>query len=783
MKKWTMMLVAGICIVLLQFSLTVQIGASSVTDQYIYDETSTLSSSEITSMESKIQAQSFQLYVLFVNSTGNQSIADFAEGQYTQMKLLSNQGLLVVAVDDGYVQLQLGKNSTLEKSLYSAKDLSSSDPVTDFVEQYFFPSAASGDFAGAIDEVINGLAGYMKQSNSTNNVGEKVQSSQGSPLQISAKGIALIIGFLIVITAAIMLMVQLRKRRRYSEDVENLTDELETVLGKVHDLEDGLTTALKFSQGRSKSIIEASENELYTLLQRATTYPEQLRSLKPLPKWISSKHVVHLKELMYQVKQQLQLANRLEDVFHAYNNEISIATKLLQDHQLSFDQAKKSFERMNKSDEVTLIKLTEKQLEIQKIIEQCTALLAFNPVEAKVQLDQNGAQITGWCSDINEYTSLVSEVSKLPNKINESKQQIDELVQQERLKLDEISPYKYFDSMNGQLSSIKKALNIGDMKVVRDGIQRINNWLATSIAEVKQSINARDRNHQMLKQFTLVIMQFDQDQQTAISKQINALKLQFHEVHWRNAADQYTELQRNVDLLKEQMDKAENYNSIEVQRYMEADNILQEANTLLQVIQDSSAQLLHIHERSEQRVIEYLTTCGQLKTSIVQLRSTAQSHGVSSYPGISETETAASGSVQTLENAVSLTPRNLYHANEQLRDASQKVNEFENIVNQAVASKIARERAEQERLQVEMMRRMLKGGNNNGGFGGGGGFGGNGPRNGGGGFGSFGGGGSFKGGGGSRGGGGSFKGGGGSRGGGGSFKGGGGSRGGGGKFK
>lgn len=577
-----MMLVAGICIVLLQFSLTTQIGASSATDQYIYDETSSLSSSEITSLESQIQAQSFRL-VLLVNTTGNQSIA-------------------------------------------------------------------------------------------------------------------LIFGLIIVVAIVIIFMVQSRKRRRYNEDVDNLTDELETVLGKVHELEDGLTTALKFSQGHSKAIIEASENELYTLLQRATTYPEQLRSLKPIPRWISSKHVVHLKELMYQVKQQLQLANRLEDVFHSYNNEISIATKVLQDYQLSFNQAKQNFETMNKNNEMTLIKLSEKQLDIQKMIDQCAALLAFNPVEAKVQLDQYGSQITTWCSDINEYTSLVSEVSKLPNKINETKLKIDELVHQERLKLDEISPYKFFDSMNGQLASMKKALNIGDMIIVRDGIQRINNWLTTSLAEVKQSIDARNRNQQVLNQFKLAMIQYEKDHHTEITKQINALQLQFHEIHWRNAAEQLTELQRNVEMLKEQMDKAENYNSFEVQRYLESDNILQEANSLLQAIQDSSAQLLHIHERSEQRVREYLTTCGQLKKSIVQLRSTAQSHFVYSYPGIHETECAASSSIQILENAVSLTPRNLYHANEQLRDATQKVNEIENLVKQAVDNKMARERAEEERL-------------------------------------------------------------------------------------
>lgn len=769
MRKWSTMLIAVICIVLLQFLPAPQIGASSTTDKYIVDHTGTLSSSEIASLEAKIKAQSFHMYALFVDTTGKQSIAKFAEEQFTKMKLTTNDGLLVIAVEDGYVQLQLGVNSKLEKSLYAAKDLSSSAPVTDFVEQYFFPSAASGDFAGAMDDVINGLASYMKQS-ATNNAAESPSTNQATSVQISAKGVALILGFIIVIVAAIILMMQWRKRKNYNEDVEKLTDELEAVLGKVHDLEDGLTTALKFSQGRSKAIIEASENELYTLLQRSTTYPEQLRSLKPIPRWISSKHTVHLKELTFQVKQQLQVAIRLEDVFHAYNEEIATATKLLQQHQSSFDQAKLTFASMNKSNEVTLIKLTEQQLENEKIVERVTALLAFNPVEAKDQLDQLGPRITAWCNDIKDYSALVTEGSRLPQKIKETKQKIDELVQQESLKLEEISPYHYYDSMNGQLSSMTKALNIGDMNAVREVIQRINQWLASSLAEVKQTIDARNRNQQLLKQFKLAMMQFEEVQQTEITKQINALQLQFHEVHWRNAADQFTQLQRNVDLLKQQLDKAERCNSFDVQRYLEADKILQEANALLQKIQDSSAQLLHIHERSEQRVKECLATCGQLKASIVQIRSTAQSHGVYSYSGIAQTENAAVSSVQTLENAVSLTPRNLYHATEQLRDAGQKVDELGNLVKQAVNSKIARERAEHERQQAEMMRRMYRGGNNGGGFGGGG-------------FGGFGGGGGFKGGGGSRGGGGSFKGGGGSRGGGGSFKGGGGSRGGGGKFK
>ena len=482
--------------------------------------------------------------------------------------------------------------------------------------------------------------------------------------------------------------LQWRKRKNYSEDVEKLTDELETVLGKVHELEDGLTTALKFSQGRSRAIVESSENELYTLLQRAAAYPEQLRSLKPLPRWISAKHVVHVKELMYQVKQQLQMAIRLEDVFQTYNNEIAMATKSLQHHQSMFEQAKISLAMMKKSNEVTLIKLIEKEAKLKQIVENATALLAFNPVEANLLLDQYSSQITTWCNEINEYSALVNESSKLPEKINEAKRQLDVIVQQERLKLEEISPYNNFESMIGQLLSIKKALNIGDMNVAREGLQRINHWLANSIAEVKQSIKARDRNQQLLKQYMLVLMQFEQGQQAEITKQINALRLQFHEVHWRNAADTFTELQRNVAMLKEQIDKAEQYNTFEIQRYLAADKILEQANSLLQKIQDSSAQLLHIHERSEQRVQEYLVECGQLKASIVQSRSTAQSQGVYNYSSIIETENAASSSVLTLENAVSLTPRNLYHGAEQLRDARQKVDEFGNLVNQAVTRKL-----------------------------------------------------------------------------------------------
>lgn len=768
MKKWPMMVLMMLCIMMLQLPLSLEVGASSANSSYIYDDTNSLSSSQISTLESKIKEQNFKLYVVMIDSTGNNSIAKYAKNEYEQMALTANDALLVVAVDDGYAQLHLGINSKIEKALYAAKDLSSSKPVNDFVEKYFFPNAASVDFAGAIDEVIDGLARYLAQYSAGTGVSNTSKSAETS-MNITANGIMALIGILLLVIVCFVFILQWRKRKHYTEDVTKLTDELESVLGKINDLENEYTSALKFSQGKSRALLENSENVLYELLQRATTYPEQLRSLKQLPKWVSRQHLAHLKEITYQIKQQLQLATNLEESFNTYKNEISQVTKVLQEKQAMFERAKQQFAAMEKTEEKSLVKLTEAEKEISQFLKDVTGVLAFNPIEAKEQLERNQGKITSWCTDIAEFAKLTNTISALPAKIAETKQKVDELVTREKLKLEEISPYKYYDSMNAQLSSIQKAIKLGDMSVVREGIQRVNNWLASSLNEVQRSIAARDHNQQLLNQYALIISQFEQEQQSSISKQIEALRLQFHEIHWRNAADQFSELIRKVALMKQSLDQAQQYNRFDVQRYLEAEKLLQEAQPLLQYIQDSCGQLLYIHERSEKRVQECLNISGQLKSRVVRLRGSAQSGGVYDYSGIRETEAIAIDSIQHLENAVSLTPRNLYHVDEQVSDCERKTNDLERLISQALESKAARERAEQERLrqlaQAEMIRRMASRKGNGGGFGGGG-FGGSGF-----------------GGGGSRGGGGNFRSGGGSRGGGGNFRSGGGSRGGGGKFK
>lgn len=763
MKKWTSVVIAFLCILIIQLpSLQVAASEATSTKGFIYDETGELSTNEIKELETKISQQSFELYVQILNSVSNQSISQYAEQQYKQLGLAADDVLLVVDMQEGYVQMQISNNSTLDYALKDAKNLSGgNDPLIPFVELYFFPNAAKGDFAGAITDVIEGLAYHLEQYQSSGGSSSSGQSA--SVPQLSPQSVTVIT---IVVVAALVLLIvglQLRTRSKYKKDLAGLTDRLEEVLGKVHDLEDGLSTALKFSQGQSREQIEAAERELYQLLQRATKLPEVLRSLEKIPAWVSRKQTAYALELSYQLTQHLQLANQLSAMFEAYKEQISKVTKDQHEKQEAFQEAQEKFSNL-KNEHKQLVKLAEQENEISKFLQKNEAELAFNPLSAQENLDRYGSTIDRWCQDVTQYNEFFQEHKQLPQKIAATKTKLDQLIMQEQLKLIEISPYDYFESMDEQLATVQKALVIGEMSVVRNGLQRVTNGLASAIDEVKRSATARDNNDQLLRQFSLIAAQFETEHNAVIMKQIDKLKKQFHEIHWRNADHLFHETARKVTQLKELLQQAAHNNTFEQQRYFEAQKKLEQGAALVAEVQHNTGSLLHIHERLEQRVQEALASSSGMKRHVSQLIASAQAQNVHQERGIQNLVANAHSYISAIENAVSLSPRNLHHLDEQISTASTAVSQLEQQINQAIQARIAFERAEQERRQREVLRKMNNR-NGRGGFGGGG-FGG-------GGF----------GGGGSRGGGGSFGGGGSSRGGGGSFRGGGSSRGGGGKFR
>lgn len=770
MNRRTSFTLAAILLLMLHMLFAPPVQAVGPNGSYIHDETGALSGQEISALEANMSKQGIKLNVLLVASIGSQDIASYSEQLFSDWGLSSDEGLLVVDDGIGEVWLQLPIGSTLESALYAADDLRRNDPVASFLEQRFFPKAGEGNYYAAIEETINGLAfyidSYKSQPTKGTNGAAAVPRSEGSGLTM-----LIMIAVLIIVGAAIFIFAQRAKRKRVKSLLLQLEDRYEKRSAELHKLNYEMEEIKKFSMGKSRDIIGDVEDDLYELLQQMSRYPEQLRAWQQLAPSQLQKAEVSLHDMSRALNDIEHSIAELQSAVDKYKNIEAAATELLRQRQESFAQGKKALLAISTDAETTLRALFDRQNEIEALLKDIEAALAFNPIEASTRLNAEEAKITSWVEDVNMYEHLIEALRKLPQHIEQTKQKLDTLVSNEGLTLQEISPYQWFDSMNGQLLTIERSLKIGDVPTARECANRIENWLSTALSDVTRSISARDANIEHLRALEQALQELKSQRMAKAQQSLSLTKQQFDAAHWQEAEQELEQLPQQIAQIEQQIKLACQYNDAKTQRYLEAESILQEAQNKVNELEAFCLELEQLHHELESSLQQLIHRVAQEKSGFDHVRSNLNSHNLQMHGGMADAHMRGLQLLNGIEQQLASRPIMLDGMTEQLKYVQQYYTQFHQMAAKAIADKQARERAEQERLrqlaQIEMMRRMTNQNRRN--NGGGGGFGGGGF--GGGGF----------GGGGSRGGGGSFRGGG-SRGGGGSFRGGG-SRGGGGRFK
>lgn len=742
--------------------LAPQVGAVGP-NGYINDEIGALTNKQVQALEDSMSEQGIKLNVLLVDTIGSQDAASYSEKIFSDWKLSSDEALLLIADREGDVWLQLAIGSTLENALYTAAGLKGSNPVLSFLEQRFYEQAAAGNYYAAIEKTIDGLAYYVDAYQS----GAAAGSNNAAKPSSEGSGFSLLIVIALLVLAAVVIFVitQRNKRKRTKSLLLQLEDRYEKISAKLQKLDFDMNEIKKFSMGKSREVIGDVEDDLYELLQQMSLYPEQLRTWQGLSLAQLQKEEANLQQLARALQQIEHSIAELQAAVDKYKNIEAAATELLRERQASFAQGQQVLRALSTDAETTLKALFERQSDIEQILKDIEATLAFNPIEASKRLNAEEGNITSWVEDVNMYEHLLETLRKLPQHIEQTKSKLDTLISNEHLTLQEISPYQWFDSMNGQLLTIERSLKIGDVPAARECANRIENWLSTALSDVNRSIKTRDGNIEHIAALEQALLELKSQRILKAQQALDLTKQQFVAAHWQEAERKLQQLPQQIAQIEQQIKQAASLNDRATQRYFEAESVLQLAQNKVNELEARCLELEQLHHEMEKVLQQYQQRVAQHKNNIQLLESNLLTHQLQIVGGMADAQTRARQIISAIEQQLAIRPVKLEGINEQFKYVEQYNDQFHHLAQQAIAEKQARERAEQERLrqlaQIEMMRHMSNQNRHSGG----------GSRGGSG----------FGGGGGSRGGGGSFRSGG-SRGGGGNFRGGG-SRGGGGRFK
>jgi uncharacterized membrane protein YgcG len=698
-------------------------------DGYIQDTAQILSASELADLQQAIDDASYSLYVYTIDSLDGNSISSIASTVFSNWSLGSQDVLLVISMEEHEVHLEVSTGSTLDKSIRQAPEFrGSANTYTQFIDDYFVPYAAEGNFQEAIMSVIQQLD-VLKSQLGTPTTSPTENPSKVTKTQKSNVSTALVFVVMLLIIIVAVVCFQWYRRSSIAKGKKTLKKELEVALGKINQIEQEVGPMVQFSKGESETYLTAIKDRFYELLQSSTEFSNQLEAFV-VPMWVTNSTTRGFQTLQQQTQAYTTSSTEILNSLNEYQEMESHTTKLLEQSKSAWKQADQQLKAQIEALGYPLEELKSRSIVIEGILARSSDSIEFDPLHVKALLEHTTEDLAKLSADIELVSKQKSALQQLPEQLQSTKKKLDQLINDEKLTLVEIKPYAFFDQVDGQLKELSVHIQSGNTSEATVTLQRIQGWMDEAVEQVAGSVRARDWNVSAIEVVCNQITQYEDKYLAQLEQMLQVIKQEYHPEHWSHIPEQIIQIRSKISSMDQLLLDVISYNKLEVQRYYEAERNLKqmteqlvEMDTISQNITKLKTELDHAFEQQVQamRIVEQ-------KYSVC--RASMLESGIQTDARILELASAAEQSLVVLNRLITDTPRNLTKLAADIQTESLVVAQMEEAVYAAIEAKRAAEIAlEQERARRR--RNNTFGGGGGGGFGGFGGGGGSGSSGGG----------------------------------------------------
>ena len=768
----------------------------------VLDETGTLSQSEQQELSELIQQAAIELYIQYVNDTGNLSIADYVEEQLKYSYPSNEASLLVVDMGEGDVHFNAVIGSTIDRAIVNSNRFTSNDHYTELTEVYFFPYAIDGEMYRATYEIVAEVINIVEKaevipsgdttgtgsgsSAPSNQMDNAIQNNNDKSSTASSLFSTFFLFLLVaaVIVGAIVLLSYLagrkNRRRQFASTVTQLDEKTEVLLGQIHKIEEKLSPLLKFSTGETKAKLTDADKKLYDLLQQAATFPEKIRQYKAIKlSKVTKEQYRSALSLRPQLQTMEQQANELLTLVNELDELDRQATQLLNEKKNLIEQAKQNIISIKSREQREFANLDEQLSQFESVLQQLKDKATFDPVGIIVQVQTEHRRLTQWLESLKQVKTIVDAISSFSVKLLEAEQHIHTQLLDYNIADQALNPRLYLAEAEKLFTQLTVNYEAGDFAACLAIVPQIEQKFIQSKQIVRQYLLAQQQNSNRLQQLEIKLAQYTNLSRVELSRIIAKVKQLYHQVHYATPAADESEIHHQLEKSKQTIQLARQLHDVK-RLYLEAERHIDEVEKTLDEVYTKINQMLNLLHELERRRFGMINQVDALFNKLKQIKVNAQ-RAFTVYDrqqAILNTEQSAQSALQSLSATLQTSPYYLVDVPDKIAMAERLIEQYTMLVQEAlrhyeksIASQEVLRRAAEAEIRRQLYRHFGGGG---GGFGGGSGS--SGSRGGGGSFGGGGfGGGSSR----SRGGGGSFGGGGfgggssRSRGGGGSFGGGG----------
>jgi uncharacterized membrane protein YgcG len=673
----------------------------------IQDTVQLLTSAEKKSIEQEIDKADYSFYLYILDSVGNSSIDRLASDIFEQWNLGADDALLILAMGDREVYLEVQIGGKLDRAIMGSSELSGNDPHSLLLDYYFTPYAADGEFAQALTSIIRKLdmlkAEHSKAADTpnsgtsnpsvsnpgTSSPSTQPQASSGSASPSSGGG-AMALLVLVLIALLALLLVQVSRRGALKKLKQSTAEAHRVTLGLVQSLEEELGPMVQLSKGESKTYLTAIKEKHYQLLQASSLFNQELDAYK-VPNWVNGAKKLSLETLNQQGQALAAAATEIKNAAAHYNQIEHETSALLETAQKEWQAANQDLQAHIQSSGYASQELRTKLDSVGRLIERCSDSVQFDPMATKPLIEPVPSQVAQLRKDIISIQNHTKLRAELPNQLQDIKKKLDQLINAEQLKCTEIKPYAFFDKVDEQLASLLRALEKGDATEAEVITTRIQGWMDDAVSQVTSSIEARNWNGPAMTELEHQLKRYDDTLMFSLGQKLQELKVGYDQEHWAPIRDKIGQMDRNRVNMAELLVQVRQWHAPDVQRYLEGKRVLEQLQQQLEEMHQWTELVMTVRSQLDEAYQGLSTQFEQASQLLGRTKSDMQLHDLQSDMTLHAMMMKVERAGEDAKRNVELTVRHIPKLTAALQAMVTTLEQFKDAVYAAIRDKQAAE--------------------------------------------------------------------------------------------
>lgn len=671
---------------------------------HVYDHGLLLSEQERIFLEEEIANAAFSLYFYTVDSLQGTPIADFSSDVYEQLSLKGGDALLLVAENEREVYLEIAIGSSLDKAIIEAPAYGGDTQYSQLLDEAFIPYAIDGDYAQAALSVLSHLEklrtemerrlqtpAILGQESPRTNTPAPDNSPNGTENNTEnvAKMLSQVFLYIVLLLPVLIVISLFLTGRQCRKAKQHAIVSNQANLELLHAIAQQLQPMLQFSQGKSKEQLSALQNTFYELLQESSDLAQKISAIE-IPMFTTRKKLQSIRLLSDTNERHAKTSAAIQAEITAYKKMEATANETLHRSIEKLQTLQPVLQKYIAETEYPLAKLVDRSTYIEKQLEQCEKFMAFDPKSASELLAEITEQLGTLEADLEAFAKQQFFFKNLAGQLAHTKNELQRTIEQEQLILTEISPLAFLNHIDQQTKDSAAYLRIGDTQAAGAIMQTIEASIADAYSQIKQTIRARNGNAQMIASSTKRLQAFDGTYITTLEKQLHIIQTYYHERHWTDLPAKIGVLADQHRQMHELLKTAIQLTAVNVQKYYEAEAILQKIITFLDTIEPLANDILHLKNHLDNQFAGYENALSQIRNFALATRNQANFVITAKISAANE---QLSQAILYAEKTLLVMPRDLTTIHQAVQNAQSLLNHYRQEQERARQQQIAAARA------------------------------------------------------------------------------------------